>query len=103
MPGRPSPGALARRQKGPGCTETLSKGETMIYKPKGRKHYRIKFQLNGKTIQKRTRVTTAKAARAIEASLRLELEKGNYGILKPRAVITLADFLRKDFVPFNNV
>ncbi len=45
----------------------------MIYKPTGRRYYRIKFQWNGKTIQKRTKLTTADDARRQEARLRTEL------------------------------
>jgi integrase len=73
----------------------------MIYKPEGRRFYFIKFKTGGRTIQKRTKATSAKAARSIEASIRTEIEKGNFGILKPKPATTLADFLKKDFLPFN--
>jgi integrase len=73
----------------------------MIFKPEGRNYYSIKFKTGGRTIQKRTKATSAKAARSIEASIRTEIEKGNFGILKPKPPTTLADFLKKDFLPFN--
>ena len=55
----------------------------MIYKPKGRRFYSVKFKWHGKPIQKRTKATTAKDARSIEATMRSELALGNFGILKP--------------------
>ena len=73
----------------------------MIYKPEGRRFYFVKFKTGGRTIQKRTKATSAKAARSIEAALKVEIEKGNFGILKPKPPVTLADFLKKDFLPFN--
>ncbi len=72
----------------------------MIYKPAGRRYYAVKFMHGGRLIQKRTRATTAKDARAIEAKLRSELARGNFGILEVRPRSTLADFLRRDFLPY---
>jgi integrase len=72
----------------------------MIFKPEGRRFYTIKFKFEGQLIQRRTKATSRKAARDIEATLRSELAKGNWGILTPRKPLTLADFLKKDFLPF---
>jgi integrase len=72
----------------------------MIYKLKGRKYYRVKFQFMGETIHKCTRATDAKTARSIEATLQSELAKGNWGILERKPAPTLAEFLKKDFLPF---
>jgi len=72
----------------------------MIYKLTGRKYYRVKFQFKGETIHKCTRATDAKTARSIEATLRSELAKGNWGILELKPAPTLAEFLKKDFLPF---
>lgn len=72
----------------------------MIYKLSGRKYYRVKFQFKGETIHKCTRATNAKAARSIEATIRCELAKGNWGILERKPAPTLKDFLTKDFLPF---
>jgi integrase len=72
----------------------------MIYKLKGRRYYRIKFQFKGQTIHKCTRATDAKTARSIEATVRAELAKGNWGILEQKPAPTLAEFLKKDFLPF---
>lgn len=72
----------------------------MIYKLSGRKYYRVKFQFKGETIHKCTRATDAKTARSIEATLRSELAKGNWGILERKPAPTLREFLTKDFLPF---
>ena len=72
----------------------------MIYKLKGRKYYRVKFQFKGETIHKCTRATDAKTARSIEATLRSELAKGNWGIIERKPAHTLKEFLNKDFLPF---
>lgn len=72
----------------------------MINKPEGRKYYSVKFMWRGKLIQKRTRATSAKDARAIEAKIRSELARGNWDILDPKPVPTLAEFLRHDFLSY---
>ena len=72
----------------------------MIYKPKGRKYYKVKFHFRGQLIHKATRATTKKDARTIEATLRSELAKGNWGILEMKPSPKLCEFLRKDFLPF---
>lgn len=72
----------------------------MIYKLSGRKYYRVKFQFKGETIHKCTRAMDAKTARSIEATLRAELAKGNWGILARKPAPTLKEFLTKDFLPF---
>ncbi len=72
----------------------------MIYKPKGRRYYKVKFQFKGETIHKATRATDAKTARSIEGTIRAELAKGNWGILERKPAPTLKDFLTKDFLPF---
>jgi integrase len=75
----------------------------MIHKPEGRRFYSIKFKTQGRPIQKRTKATSAKDARAIEATMRSELARGNFGILQPKRAPTLAEFLRKDFGPFSEM
>jgi integrase len=75
----------------------------MIHKPEGRRFYTVKFKTNGKPIQKRTKATSAKDARAIEAIMRSELARGNFGILKPKRAPILGEFLRKDFGPFSEM
>jgi integrase len=72
----------------------------MIYKPKGRRYYKVKFQWNGQLIHRCTRATNEKTARNIEAKIRSELASGNWGILTPKVVPALSDFLKKDFLPF---
>jgi hypothetical protein len=60
----------------------------------------VKFQFKGETIHKCTRATDAKTARSIEATMRSELAKGNWGILERKPAPTLKEFLSKDFLPF---
>src|SRR5215471_9692675 len=72
----------------------------MIYKLTGRRYYRVKFQFKGETVHKCTRATDAKTARSIEATLRSELAKGNWGILERKPAPPLKEFLAKDFLPF---
>jgi integrase len=72
----------------------------MVYKPKGRKFYLIEFRCRGKRILKRTKVTHIDDARAIESVIRVELERGNYGILRPKPLPSLAEFLKDEFLPF---
>ncbi len=72
----------------------------MVYKPRGRRFYLIEFRFRGKRILKRTKVTHIDDARAIESAIRTELERGNYGILKPKPLPSLAEFLKGDFLPF---
>ncbi len=70
----------------------------MIYK-KGR-YYMAKFMWQGKVIRKSTRCTSAKDARTVEGTIRSQLAKGNFGILEAKPRLTLAEFLKGDFMPF---
>lgn len=70
----------------------------MLYK-KGR-YYMAKFQWAGKVIRKSTRCTSAKDARAVEGKIRSELARGNFGILEAKLQLTLAEFLKRDFLPY---
>jgi len=72
----------------------------MVYRPKGRRFYLVDFRFHGKRILKRTKVAHIDDARAIESAIRTELERGNYGILKPKPMPSLAEFLKGDFLPF---
>jgi len=72
----------------------------MVYKPKGRKFYLIEFHYRGKRILKRTKVTHIEDARGIESAIRTELERGNYGILHPKPLPSLAKFLKDEFLPY---
>ena len=76
----------------------------MIYKPKGRRFYCIKFRFEGRLIHRRTKHVTAAAARIAESKMRTELANGNFGILAPKPPApTLRDFLKDDFLPFVEV
>ncbi len=70
----------------------------MIYK-NGR-YYMTKFMWKGKLVRKSTRATDAKTARSIEGKLRTDLAKGIWGILEKKPAPTLAEFLKRDFLPF---
>lgn len=72
----------------------------MIYKPKGSRYYFAKFRWNGQLIRKSTRATDSKTARAIEGKLRAEMAKGNWDLLEKKRAATLAEFLKRDFLPF---
>ena len=76
------------------------KGEAMIYKPKGRTYFKVKFHFQGQLIHKATRARTKKDARTIESTLRSELAKGNWGILEMKPSPKLGEFIKKDFLPF---
>ncbi len=79
----------------------------MIYKPVYRDdggervspYYMVKFMWKGKLIRKSTRAANAKDARAIEGKLRAELARGNWDVLEAKPKPTLAEFLRKEFLP----
>ncbi len=73
----------------------------MIYRPKGRKLFIVDFTFRGRRIQKRTKATHAKDARAFEAVLRLEMERGGYGLMRPLSSPALSDFLKDDFLPYS--
>ena len=67
---------------------------------KNGRYYMAKFQWKGQLIRKSTRAENAKTARSIEGKIRVELARGNWGILEAKAAPTLAEFLKKDFQPF---
>jgi len=87
-------GRQTERQQG------IKKGKAMIYKPKGRKYFKVKFHFQGQVIHKATRAKTKNLARTIEATLRSELAKGNWGILEMKPSPNLGEFFKKDFLPF---
>lgn len=71
----------------------------MIYKKPGFRYYMCKFRFQGRLIVKSTKVATAKDARSVEARIRSELARGNWGILEERKPdLTLSEFLRNHFV-----
>jgi integrase len=70
----------------------------MIYK-KGR-YYMAKFMWQGRMIRKSTRCTNAKDARTVEGKIRSELGRGNWGVLDSKSRLTLAEFLKGQFLPF---
>ena len=72
----------------------------MLYKQSGSKYYWTKFQWRGETYRKSTGATNRKTARAIEAKIRAELAQENYGILQPKEVPTVGEFLKKQFLPY---
>jgi integrase len=78
----------------------IRKGKAMIYKPKGRKYFKVKFHFQGRVIHKATRAKTKKDARTIEATLRSQLAKGDWGILEMKPSPKLGEFFKKDFLPF---
>ena len=71
----------------------------MIYKPKRRRYYVIKFKWAGRLVHRRTRARDAKTARSIEAKIRTELAQGNWGILEAKPAPTLSDSSARTFCP----
>lgn len=57
----------------------------MIYKPKGRRFYMLKFRFEGKLIHKATKAGTMKDALDIQARIRSELAKGQLGHTRIKA------------------
>jgi integrase len=72
----------------------------MVYKPSNSRYYRVKFRWKGEPINRPTRCLTKSDARKVEAKIRSELALGNFGILEPKTVPTLASFLVHDFSPY---
>lgn len=62
--------------------------------------YWYKFMWNGEMIRESTRQGNDKKARNIESAHRTALANGLVGIREKKAAPALADFLKKDFVPF---
>ena len=72
----------------------------MIYKRGKKGIYWYKFVFNGELIRESTHQTNDKVARQMEAAHRTALAKGEVGIREKRPVMTLAEFLRKEFLPY---
>lgn len=70
----------------------------MIYK-RGSMYW-TKFQHAGRMIYKSTGQTSATKARQVEARLRSELAMGNFGILTPKSIPTLGEFIKDRFEPW---
>jgi integrase len=62
--------------------------------------YWYKFMFGGKLVRESTKQGNDKVARQMEAAHRTSLAKGEVGIREKKAVPTLAEFLRKEFVPY---
>jgi integrase len=72
----------------------------MVYKNKDGRFYIAKFYWKGKLIRRSTRAMDKKTARSIEAQIRAELAKGNWGILERKPSPLLREFLSTEFMPF---
>jgi integrase len=70
----------------------------MIYKRGNVYWYR--FQWRGKLVRESTKQGNDKVARQMEAAHRTALAKGEVGIRERKPVATLAEFLRKEFLPY---
>ncbi len=62
--------------------------------------YWYKFMWQGKLIRESTKQGNDKVARQMEAAHRTALAKGQVGIREKNAALTLAEFLRKEFLPY---
>ena len=60
----------------------------------------IKFQHQGRMIYRSSGQTSRTKARQVEARLRSELAMGNFGILTPKSIPSLAEFIKDRFEPW---
>src|SRR5215471_11706981 len=88
--------AAAQAQKA--AVPSKREDNAMIYK-RGSVYW-AKFQHQGKMVYKSTGQTSATKARQVEARLRSELAMGNFGILTPKSIPTLAEFIKDRFEPW---
>jgi integrase len=72
----------------------------MVYKQPKSRYWWYKFTWKGRLIRKSTKQTNKRIAEQMEAAYRTALAKGEVGLIEPKKVPTLADFLEKDFIPF---
>lgn len=62
--------------------------------------YWYKFMWNGQLIRESTKQGNDKVARQMEAAHKTSLAKGEVGIREKKPVPTLAEFLKRDFIPY---
>jgi hypothetical protein len=62
--------------------------------------YWYKFMWKGKLVRESSKQGNDKVARQMEAAHRTSLAKGEVGIRERKAAPVLAEFMKKDFVPF---
>src|ERR1700730_9377320 len=62
--------------------------------------YWYKFMWQGKDGRESPKQRNDKVARNVESAHRTSLAKGEVGIREKKAVPTLAEFLKRDFIPF---
>jgi integrase len=72
----------------------------MIYKSLSSRYLKVKFMFAGKWIRKSARTTNRKLAQAVEAKLRSDLARGEFGLLERKPAPILRHFLKNDFLPF---
>jgi integrase len=62
--------------------------------------YWYKFMWQGKLVRESTKQKNDKVARQMESAHRTSLAKGEVGIREKKLIPTLAEFLKKDFIPY---
>src|ERR1700682_2549780 len=62
--------------------------------------YWYKFMWKGRLIRESTKQGYDKVARSMESAHRTSLAKGEVGIRDKKTAPTLAEFLKRDFIPF---
>jgi len=62
--------------------------------------YWYKFMWNGELMRKSTKQGNDKVARQMEAAHRTSLAKGEVGIREKKPLVSLSEFLRRDFIPY---
>ena len=71
-----------------------------VYKQKSSKNWHYKFTWHGELIRRSTKQTNKRVAEQMEAAHKTSLAKGEVGIRERKLIPTLADFAKKDFLPF---
>src|SRR4051794_34513670 len=72
----------------------------MIYKRGKKGIYWYRFMWQGKLVRESTKQTNDKIARQMESAHRTSLAKGEVGIREKKPTITLAQFLKREFLPY---
>lgn len=75
----------------------------MVFKRPNSKNYWFEFSWRGQRIQESAKTTNKRAAEQIEAARRLQLAKGEVGIVERQVVPTLKNFLTARFLPWVQV
>ena len=71
-----------------------------VYKQPKSKYWWYKFTWNGEAVRESTKQTNKRVAEQMEAAHRTALAKGEVGVREKKPVVTLAEFVERDFLPY---